>query len=400
MELRATGGFIGSYALAIFENGRLLDFQVEDVYSADGQLRGHVEPPGPIKKYLGEEGWYLRDSNYDPDFPTTAEKVEWFFKKETGRVVDGVVGVNLHLAQKILKAIGPVKLVDFQETINANNLFERAEYHSEVNFFPGSTQKRDFLASLTSRIFQELKWSKEWLKIGEVFFESLAEKQVLISLSDEEVMKVIRRYGWDGRILENAKCQKETKVGCLADYLMVVDSNFGVNKCNYFVKRELTHEVRLDGEIEENLTINYLNNSPTQAWPGGNYQNYLRVYIPEESQLLEVKINKKSLAQEKIDISHRNGKKIIGFLVTVLVGEEKEVSLSYKPSFKQEDISTYTLLVQKQSGTEKDPLTVLVRRPTDSKVVKIAPDGLTGPEVVLYNTNLLRDRAFLVEFNR
>ena len=56
MELRATGGFIGSYALAIFENGRLLDFQVEDVYTADGQLKGHVEPPEPIKKYLGEAG--------------------------------------------------------------------------------------------------------------------------------------------------------------------------------------------------------------------------------------------------------------------------------------------------------------------------------------------------------
>jgi hypothetical protein len=400
MELRATGGFIGSYALAIFEDGRLLDFQIEDVYAADGQLKGHVEPPGPIKKYLGEAGWYLRDSNYDPDFPTSAKKVEWFFEKETGRLVDGVIGVNLYLAQKILKAVGPVKLPDYQETINADNLFERAEYHSEVNFFPGSTQKKDFLASLTSRIFQELKLTKEWLKIGEVFFESLVEKQVLISLTDEEAMRVMRRYGWDGRVLENAKCQKEPETGCVADYLMIVESNFSVNKCNYFVERKLTHEIKLEGEIEEKLTINYQNNSPTQTWPGGNYHNYLRVYVPQDSQVLEVKIDEELLEQEKIDVSQAFGKKIIGFLVPVPVGEEKEVSLRYKPPFEAENIDIYTLLVQKQSGTEKSPLTVLIRRPPDLKVVKIAPQALTGPEVVLYNTNLLRDRAFLVEFSR
>lgn len=45
MELRATGGFIGSFALITFENGKLIDANVFDVYSADGQLKGYVAPP-------------------------------------------------------------------------------------------------------------------------------------------------------------------------------------------------------------------------------------------------------------------------------------------------------------------------------------------------------------------
>lgn len=78
MELRPTGGFIGSFALLTFNKGQLLDFEVRDVYSTDGQLKGHVEPPTELKEHLGEAGWYLRDSNWDPDFPTSAARAAWF----------------------------------------------------------------------------------------------------------------------------------------------------------------------------------------------------------------------------------------------------------------------------------------------------------------------------------
>lgn len=406
MELRATGGFIGSYALAIFENGKLLDFQVEDVYTADGQLRGYVEPPEPIKKYLGEASWYLRDSNFDPDFPKTARKVEWFFQKTTGRVVDGVIGINLFVVQKILEAIGPVELPDYQETITADNLFERAEYHSEVDFFPGTTQKRDFLGLLASQIFQKASLTKEWLEIGRTLFESLEEKQILISLHDEKAMRVFAKFNWDGRIMSNVNCRaadarQMSNVKCIADYLMVVESNLGVNKVNYFLKRSLYHEIELGEEIEEKLTINYKNNSPSQVWPGGNYKNYLRVYTPLGSQLLEVKIDGEVLDLVNVDISSASEKSVFGFLVEVPVGEEKEVRIRYKVPFKLEETSyTYSFLFQKQSGIGKDPLSVLISYPPSIKVTRIGSGALTGPQAILYNTDLLRDRVFLVELTK
>ncbi|MCD6225716.1 DUF4012 domain-containing protein, partial [bacterium] len=85
MELRPTGGFIGSLAVLQFTDGQLIDFKVNDVYQADGQLKGHVEPPAPIKNILGEGGWYLRDSNWSPDFPVSAQRAAWFYRKETGQ---------------------------------------------------------------------------------------------------------------------------------------------------------------------------------------------------------------------------------------------------------------------------------------------------------------------------
>ena len=63
MELRATGGFIGSYGIASFSDGKMQDLKISDVYTADGQLKGKIFPPGPITKYMGQPNWYLRDSN-------------------------------------------------------------------------------------------------------------------------------------------------------------------------------------------------------------------------------------------------------------------------------------------------------------------------------------------------
>lgn len=392
MELRATGGFIGTYALATFQNGQLIDFQVEDVYAADGQLRGHVEPPAPIKKYLGEAGWYLRDSNFDPDFPQSAQKAAWFFQKETGRIVDGVIAVNLLAIEKLLQAIGPIEIPDYQEAISANNLFERAGYHSEVGFFPGSTQKKDFLSSLTSCLFEKIKNEENFLKIAPAILASLEEKQILISLADEKAMMVINDYHWSGKILNNDQY--------LGDYLMIVESNFGVNKTNFFLERKLTHQVEISDKIQETLTIDYQNNSPSQTWPGGAYKNYLRVYTPLKSQLDAIKIDDQVLDLEKVDLSQSSQKNVFGFLVEVPAGEKRKVKINYQLAINPEMNFTYSLLVQKQPGTNQDPLVVFIKYPRTYQASQISPQALTGPQSILYNTNLLKDRLFLVSLNQ
>ncbi|MCJ7804283.1 DUF4012 domain-containing protein, partial [Patescibacteria group bacterium] len=266
-ELRPTGGFIGSYGLLTFNEGQLVDFEVKDIYSADGQLKGHVEPPSDLKKYLGEAGWYLRDSNWDPDFPTSAARAAWFLEKETGRKVDGVMAINLTFAQQILKAVGEIQLPDFQEKINEANFFERAEYYSEINFFPGSTQKQDFLGSVVRVLFEKVKTSEEktWFALAKNIWPSLKTKDLIFWLADPRAMMMVTNLGWDGAIKE-VKCQTlEEK--CLADYLMVVEANVGINKTNYFLKRSFSHRLQIkeDQTIQETLRLNYQNTSSSES---------------------------------------------------------------------------------------------------------------------------------------
>lgn len=141
-ELRPTGGFIGSVAVASFSDGRLTNLDVEDVYTFDGQLKGHVDPPGPVRDLLGQEHWYLRDSNWDPDFLEAGSRAAWFYEKETGTNVDGVVAINSSFITRILAATGPVDVPDYNDRITADNFYGKSLYYTQSNFFPGSTQKR------------------------------------------------------------------------------------------------------------------------------------------------------------------------------------------------------------------------------------------------------------------
>jgi len=397
-ELRPTGGFIGSFALVTFEKGKLLDFEVQDVYWADGQLKGHVEPPGDLKKYLGEASWYLRDSNWDPDFPVSALKAQWFLEKETGRVVDGVVGVNLFVAQRLLEAAGEVELPDYKEKINATNLFERAQYYSEIGFFPGSTQKQDFLGSLSRILFEKIKNAegKTKIEIAKAIYQSLKSKDILVYLNDSRSMEVISELGWDGSV-KNLKSQI-SNFKSFEDYLFIVEANVGVNKANYFVKRELDHKVDVseDGQIRENLKITYQNDSPSENFPGGKYKNYLRILVPSESKLEKVLIDGRQLSEEKIDVRQGASKISFGFLVEVPVKEEVVVEVFYHLGKKIEigEKTQYLFLVQKQSGIKEEKFNFRLSVPPEVAVFPVKPEAIAEGNTYFFNPYFNQDIVF------
>jgi len=360
-ELRPTGGFIGSYGILTFDNGQFIDFEIKDVYSADGQLKGHVEPPGDLKKYLGEAGWYLRDSNWDPDFPTSAKRAAWFLEKETGRAVDGVIAINLFLAQKILTAVGEIQIPDYQEKINADNFFERAEYYSEINFFPGSTQKQDFLGGVARVLFEEIKEAdqKTWLKLAQNIYPTINAKDLLIWLPDQNSLNLLQQLGWGGD-LKSVNCRPDQKE-CLTDFLMLVEANVGINKANYFLKRSLNHQIKIeeDGTVEEILQANYQNNSQSEAFPAGRYKTYLRVYTPLNSKLVKIEIKDPATGElkevEEIEEQQDHNKQIFGFLLEVPIQESRSIEIIYRLDKKlNKDDTAYRFYLQKQPGIQDE----------------------------------------------
>ena len=123
MELRPSGGFMGSYAKITFENGVLKKFQVKDIYEPDGQLEGHVEPPIPLQQASKTGDWRLRNANWEIDFQEAARDIKWFFEKGKEEDVQGIIAINLGLIIEILKVTGPIKPNDFPETINSDNFY-------------------------------------------------------------------------------------------------------------------------------------------------------------------------------------------------------------------------------------------------------------------------------------
>jgi hypothetical protein len=405
-ELRPTGGFIGSYGLVTFEKGKLLDFTVEDIYAADGQLKGFVKPPEPIKEYLGQSSWFFRDSNWDPDFSVSAQQAEWFLQKTTGRNVDGVIAVNLPAVKELLKATGPIILTDYNEEVTADNLFDRAEYHSEIDFFPGSTQKKDFLGSLAREIFNRLQTASptDLLKLARAIEDGLAKKQFLVYLHDIEAQKILSEQNWAGLLFDPAAIIATSQQPTVVDYAYLVEANLGINKANHFVKRKIQHQLTIlkTKDILATNTVVYDNQSPADTWPGGVYRAYLRQYLPSTAKLISIKVGDSKLNLKKdIDLSRQDNRQIIGFPLTVPVKNSLEIEVTYRLAEKLKISQNHGRLViamPKQPGIIADTLEVIINHPSFLAVAAATPQALSSPQVVAFQSDMEVDRVFTIDF--
>lgn len=413
MELRPTGGFIGSFGLLTFADGTLKDFRVEDIYTADGALKGHVEPPDPIKVHLPQEHWYMRDSNWDPDFERSGARAAWFLDKELGIQVDGVIAVDLSFVRELLAVSGPIDVSDFNQTISSDNLFLTVHNQVHEDFFPGSTKKKDLLGSIGRGLFEKLISQKQIANpaLAAVLYQSFSQKHGQLYFVSPGLQSVARLIGWDGGIKYLSSCKE---VDCADDFLMTIDANLGVNKSNYYVQKTLTDQVSLgeDGGVRHELELHYKNTSPKSDTVGGNYKNYLRVYVPDGALLesayvdrVPLEIQTGSVATEAGVLVENQGRtSIFSLLVNVPVQSESRVSLTYVAP-KVRVSPEYVLHLEKQSGTEADPVNIVFNFPGNSHLKQLVSKNqgnIAGASTVerlgkfTYNSQLREDEVIRI----
>ncbi|MDP2933693.1 MAG: DUF4012 domain-containing protein, partial [bacterium] len=130
-ELRATGGFIGTYGLATFQSGKLTNLKIETVYNPDGQLKKTIPPPGPLQRFLTSR-WAMRDSNWFFSFPDSARKAGEFLKLETGVAADGVIAITPRLFENLLRLTGPISMPAYGVVLTAENFVDQVQYQTSV----------------------------------------------------------------------------------------------------------------------------------------------------------------------------------------------------------------------------------------------------------------------------
>ncbi len=398
-ELRPTGGFIGSYGLITFKGGKLTEFKIKDVYEADGQLEGHVEPPWEIKSHLNEANWYMRDANWKADFVKTGADIQWFLEKETGQKVDGIIGIDLAVAKSMLGVIGEVHVPDFDEKISADNLYEQAEFYAETKFFPGSVQKASFLGGLGAQMFEEIK-NLNIEKMGllvDSMLDLLQKNEIQIAVNNSGLAKKINDLGWDGKIY-NGKCAREN---CVPDFWYLVEANLGVNKANYFIQKGIEEVTEItQSSLNRTIRVTYENTAKNDNWPGGDYKNYVRIYLPKEVELSQISVAdgydtsvKKVYVNSEINIKEVDGKKEVGFLMTVPVLKKRILEVKYNSNF---DFGagkefTYMKYIQKQPGTGETSLVSLISYPESWQPLQVEPTASIVGGKVLFNLKLDED---------
>lgn len=384
MELRPTGGFIGSFALISFDKGRMTEIVVNDVYSADGQLKGHVDPPEPIRIHLGEGGWFMRDANWDPNFPDSATKIEWFLDKEINQKVDGVIAIDLSFVKSLLKISGPLNLSDYGKTITADNLYVNIQEEVESNFFPGSIKKASFITALAKQLITEVETlpKDKYFALLKEIYVALEERHFQFFFHDTNAQESIINLGYAGNIDTNTECG----LRCFNDTYSVIDANLGVNKSNIFIQR--SHDINLyisKQIIKHELLITYTNTANIAVGNSGLYKSYTRLLLPINADVSGVRLYDSSGSYEdlKYDIENVKDRREIGFLINILPSSSKRVQIVW--NIKNDSLikgGEYRFLVRKQAGTDKDNLNLKIET-TDLSLTGRAPSG--------YTTNLSRD---------
>lgn len=400
-ELRPTGGFIGSFAKVSFEAGKLKKLEVNDVYAIDGQLGIHVEPPKEIKEDLDQKDYFLRDSNWEPDFPTAARQAEWFYSKETGERVEGVLALDISAMEDLLSIIGPTDLPDYDLKISSDNLFGESVTHSETGFFPGSQAKKSFLTALTQAVLNKLFFlpNQNWPGIVSSLGKSMEQKHMSVYLDNPKLFSYLVSQNW-ASVLPRGGAEDGDQV---LDFLAPVEANLGANKANYYLDRSYNLETVIgkEGDITHRLRISYTNRSPSNTFPAGKYKNRMRVYLPFGTKLARVLWGESDITNDLTSYADY-GRSVYSFLLELLPKEQKVLVLDYQiPKILKfvDNKAAYKLDVIKQAGILKDPFIWKISYPISYNIVSPNAQKLSPQEQTI-ETDLSKDRSFEAVFTK
>lgn len=390
-EIRSTGGFIGSYAIVDIQNAKILDINIPGggSYDLQGQLKDFVLPPMPLQ--IVNKRWEFQDANWFPNFPDTAKKIEWFYQNSRNSTLDGVIAVNASVLERVLKVLGPLQNDEYNIFLDAENALQKLQYEVE-NYEGDDNRPKAVLSSLFNQLFSSLDKieAKQMLSLIFNIHESLEEKEIQLYFKEKELYNLFSNYNWAGEI---KKTDKE-------DYLFVVNSNIGGGKSDFNIEQTIEHQsyIDQDGSIINTVIVTREHiGDPKEYFFGDTNVNYIRLYVPKGSQLLEAggfihpdeenfKVSPEWYREDEFlkeieknkTISKENGtiiteeydKTVFANWIITNAGEKNKVYFIYKLPFKafsvkennydlanifsleKNQISNYNIIFQKQSGVK------------------------------------------------
>jgi len=364
-ELRATGGFIGSYLLIDVNDGKITRMEAKDIYESDGQLSEQILPPAGIDKV--SEYYHMRDANYSPDFSESAEKIMWFLEHSRGPSVDTVIAIDQSVIEKFLELTGSVRLEHLPLQIRADNFNTIFSYFIESKLNKGVTPKQilfDFIPVFKDKLFD----INGLVGVLDVLNTAAKSRHIQAYSTDLDIQSLIERLSVDGKMLKPA---------LKTDYLNVVTTSIGGNKSDEFIHTQINHqtEVADSGLLIDNLSITKAHTWTEEAFVNLNYLisrygtgkaslktlrfilgegrnlDYMRIYVPKGSRL----ISATGVDIDDIEISEDLGYSVFGFVYTpVLAGDSETVQLQYELPYHLvfQSADTYRFVAQKQAGAE------------------------------------------------
>jgi hypothetical protein len=408
-EMRPTGGFLGVYGTVTLRDAEIVSMDTSDVYRLDGpsELLYRPAPPEPIRKYIGINKWYLRDANWSPDFPTSAQVMEKFYLEEAAAIgertqeIDGIIAITPKVAADMLRITGPVTVQD--KTFDAEGFTDQLEFAVERGFVAEgipSFARKDIIGVLMGEMVDRIMAMPlaDLFRVLQSVERNFEESHAVAYMKDAGLQSYVLDKDWGG------------KMGDVdSDYLSVIDANLASLKSDPAVDRSIRYSVYLNdkGDYEGHVAITYDHRGDFD-WKTTRYRTYTRVYVPAGSELLSVE---GAMVDDRLkDPARRPGtadtydeldRTAFGAFISIEPGERGTLEFRYLlPTLVADalDDGNYALTVEKQPGTAGHGLTLDLD--FDKNLTNAAPaeeSSEWGDNSYRYSTDLRIDREFSVE---
>ena len=407
-ELRPTGGFIGSFGIIAFDKGRITERHFQDVALLDlPRTYPFIAAPGPLSDYLlgPKLPFQLAESNWSPDFPTSAADAIRLYKNEGGTgQIDGVLGLTTYTIDQLLTLTGPITVPEYGATVASGETTLKVLQLTRAAQAPGQNRKA-FLSTFADQLFSTLLSlpPQKWADLASQADLFRTQRLFTAWFTDPGAEAFTVGAGFDGAVLQSP-----------GDYLYPVDSNVvPVSKLNAVTDRALDLSVQLDqyGNAHDNLDIAWTNQIQTDL--GAPYRvlptlqdlrvlgMYFRLLVPDRSRIGTVSGGSYQALTAPADIGTEAGREVFANYLRVPAGtthlDYAWVS-PYAADSADDGTFTYRLTIQKQPGLRAGPLHLVITLPAGASLVD-ASAGLTvvGGKVTL-DTTFDRDLVLAIRY--
>ncbi len=440
-ELRATGGFIGSFSELTLHKGKITSLTIPQggSYDLEAGLRVNVTPPKPIQ--VLNERWEFQDANYFPDFAKSAQKALWLYQQSGGPTVDGVLALNATYMQELLSLTGDIYLPEYDAIITAENFVEFAEFQAELGEDKENNTPKRLIDILTPHVLEKL-----------ISFESFSLHELITTIQKGMITRDIQVYftNPDQQALASDQRWTGELLPTSGDYLSIVTTNIAGGKTDLSLKDSVDVQVTINdnGTIDNTITLTRTHQGdPQSPLYGVKHNDYIRFYVPLGSQLIETQgfeplddslfrkesyvtdadfdlaleeSTKKTIPGTKTDVFQDDNHTVFANWIQTSVGETQVVKLTYRlpftlfdqqellpvtnfRSFLQREFSEpkksfekYSLLIQKQSGKQTPSYKITVTTPPSQSFVWAYPSQLqVSGNTYVYEQNDITNDLFL-----
>jgi hypothetical protein len=429
-ELRPTGGFLTGVARIAVREGHIEHMYFENSAEVTDFKRPYPDAPAPLEEIMGLDLWVFHDSNWSPDFPTSARQAVAFYQQRYETPIDGVLAVDQEAFRRIVQVLQPLSIPSYPKLITADNILSalRQSRDMPLEDDPVAAWERrhkvileDLLKATIDKV-QNQPETVDFIQLGMAVMAAFEERHMFAyALQDDELEALLRESRWDGALYAGE-----------GDYLMVVDANLGYSKVNPYIVPSFGYAVDLRDpqQPQASLTLSYQHNGPRTSEACYHfykpamltyemlmqqcYWDYVRVYVPEGTRPLsatpnpvpgELLVTGKERSGEAEILAPEAGKTVLATFFVLPSGQRAETRMIYllPPDIIQQtdDTLRYRLYIQKQGGKLNVPVQISLYLPSGSSVSHSNfPYAKAADDHIIYTLNLETDFQLSVDIAR